>query len=300
MKVRILGADSMGVRSLATLIDCNGVLIGIDLGASLAPVRFGLPPHELEFRRLEETLDLIRRALAESQITVITHYHYDHYMRDEIELYFGKTLIVKDPHRDINFSQRIRSYRFLKKSGLIHKAKVELGDGRTFSIEKDLTIEVSPPVWHGETESAVGKVLMVKILCNDTVAIFASDTQGPVDDKALRTLLDWSESRVKFLIMGGPATYLEGLKIKKKASEKGLDNLFRLIETAKPETLIVDHHLLRDENYRTYLERHIQAASQHKVRLVTAAEHEGRPIEQLEAKRRELWRRDIEDLDSYS
>ncbi|MEM1927780.1 MAG: hypothetical protein QXS85_03475 [Acidilobaceae archaeon] len=279
----------MGVRSLATLVECRDIIIGVDLGAALAPVRFGLPPHILELKRLEEVLDSIRVALSESHLIIITHYHYDHYMKDHADLYAGKTLIVKNPQRDINFSQRMRSHRFLKKSGLIDKARVEFGDGRLFSIARDLTIEMSPPVWHGEAESVVGKVLMARIECEDEVAIFASDTQGPVDREALEILVKWSERRPRYLVIGGPATYLEGSKLSRGVAEKGLANLLYLIEKARPDYLIVDHHLLRDRSYRGYLAEHFRVAAMRGVSLLTAAEYEGRPVEQLEAWRRELW-----------
>ncbi|ESQ20708.1 MAG: hypothetical protein CISAcid_14700 [uncultured Acidilobus sp. CIS] len=95
--VSILAADSMGVRSLATVVNACGVRLGLDLGASLAPRRYGLPPHELELKALERALERAAEEVQASDAIVITHYHYDHYMRDRPELYSGKRLLRQGP-----------------------------------------------------------------------------------------------------------------------------------------------------------------------------------------------------------
>lgn len=289
--IRIIAADSMGVRSIATFVELCGITIGIDLGAAIAPRRYGLPPHPIEYRRLEEALDKIKSLIRESEIIVVTHYHYDHYVRGEPELYHGKKLVVKSIERDINWSQRFRGYMFLKKSGLLDKAKVIEGDGSTISIER-LTLEVSRPVWHGEPGSRVGKVLMVRLLCEDYNVVFTSDVQGPADPEAMDILRGWSKPRPNLLILGGPPTYSSGVLVSEEAVVRGLEGLERVIIDVRPEILVVDHHLLRDINYAKYIERHVKLARELGVKLVTAAEYEGRPLEQLEARRRELWGRE--------
>jgi len=286
---RILAADSMGVRSLATFIDICGVSVGLDLGAALAPRRYGLPPHPLEYKRLEEALDNARRFIRESDVIIVTHYHYDHYIRGEPELYYGKTLIVKSIERDINRSQRFRGYMFLKRSGLMDKARVLEGDGAKF-VFGDLVVELSKPVWHGEPGSKVGKVLMVRLLCEDYNIIFTSDVQGPADPEALAVLRSWSTPRPTMVILGGPPTYSAGILVSGDAVRRGLEGLERVIVDVRPEVLVVDHHLLRDISYSRYIERHVALARELNVNLVTAAEYEGKPVEQLEARRRELWR----------
>ncbi len=289
MKVRILASDSMGVRSLATVVEASGLVIGIDLGASLAPRRYGLPPHEVEWRRLEESRELALEWLRQSHIVVITHYHYDHYMRDHAEEYYGKTLLVKDPKRNINRSQAIRSYVFLKKMGVAERARVESADGRVFRFDEGLVIEFSPPVWHGAPGSRVGRVLMLRVISDEGVVVFTSDVQGPADPEALEILKAWSNPRPDLAILGGPPTYFAGFKVPVKDVRAGLEGLLRVIREVRPRTLVVDHHLLRDINYREHLEEHYKAAVEEGVRLLTAAEYMGRPVEQLEARRRELW-----------
>ncbi|MFN4045772.1 MAG: hypothetical protein ACK4H7_00330, partial [Acidilobaceae archaeon] len=230
--------------------------------------------------------DLVR----ESDIIVLTHYHYDHYLRNDPELYYNKTLIVKDYSRDINVSQRFRGYRFLVKTGLRDKARLLIGDNNMFKIG-GLAVELSKPVWHGEPGTKVGKVLMARIRCEGESLIFTSDVQGPADPEALTILEGWSTPRPSIAIVGGPPTYFSGTVVSVESVEMGLRGLAFFMRRVKPETLVVDHHLLRDLNYRTHIRDHEEIARELNIKLQTAAEYEGRAIEQLEARRRELWRR---------
>ncbi len=291
MRIRILAADSMGVRSLSVVVETEEGVIGIDLGASIAPRRYGLPPHPIELERLEYSLSIIRDWIAQSDIVTISHYHYDHYMREEPDLYRGKILIVKHPKRDINRSQAIRSYILLKKNRVEEIARQLLyGDNQTFEFGK-LKIIVSPPVWHGYPGSRVGRVIMFNIICCDESVIYASDVQGPADPEAVRTIIEWSKIiKPKVLIVGGPPTYFAGFKVPVKHVEAGLEGSLKLIEEVKPEILVLDHHLLRDLNYKEKIQEHTARAKDSGVKLVTAAEFMGRENEQLEALRRHLWK----------
>lgn len=288
VKARVIAADSMGVRSFAVVVEACGYKVGVDLGASLAPRRYGLPPHEVEVERLERALSEVRREILDSDIVVITHYHYDHYMRSEPDLYKGKILLVKHPRENINPSQRGRSARFLKSVEGKPKS-VEYADGRLFEFDGGLVIEFSRPVWHGEPGTKVGRVLMLRILCEGRSVVYTSDVQGPADPEALETLVEWSKPRPELLFLGGPPTYFAGFKVPVEAVEEGLRGMEEVIRRVRPRTLVYDHHILRDINYSERLERHYSLASGVGVRMVTAAEFMGRPVEQLEARRRELW-----------
>jgi len=59
MKVVPLGAESLGVRSMATYVEVAGRGILIDPGATLAPSRFGLPPADQEWQALRRVNDRI-------------------------------------------------------------------------------------------------------------------------------------------------------------------------------------------------------------------------------------------------
>ena len=290
MRVRILASDSMGVRSMATAVETSEGLILIDPGASLAPRRYGLPPHPVELEALERSLDVIRDAMREASIIVITHYHYDHYIRGEPELYKNRILLVKHPSRNINRSQALRSYRLLKDrgDGVESIAKeVVYADGQTYSFGR-VKIEFSPPVWHGYPGTRVGRVIMVRIVEEDDAFVFTSDVQGPADPEALRVLSGWVSPRPRIVYADGPPTYFAGFKVPRSHVEAGLEGMSIMAATVKPEILVVDHHLLRDLNYRESLKSLIEGDII--SRVVTAAELMGLEPNLLEARRRELWK----------
>ena len=59
MKVVPLAADSLGVRSMATYVECGATRILVDPGAALAPNRYGLPPADAEWDALKRANDRI-------------------------------------------------------------------------------------------------------------------------------------------------------------------------------------------------------------------------------------------------
>lgn len=289
VRVRILAADSMGVRSMATIVEAGGVKIAIDPGVSYAPRRYGLPPHPRELERLEEKKELIYRELVDTDIIIITHYHYDHYLyhEDEAEYYKNKILLIKDPRRSINVSQRIRAHRLLKKMGVESVAKdIHILDNNVYEIDKGLVIRGSPPVPHGPDGSKLGYIAMVLIKCCGERIVHASDVQGPISRKALEIIAEW---RPTILIISGPPTYFAGLKVEEEQVRQGLNNLSLLAEIA--DVLVADHHFARDLEYPSYLDQ----LRRINTRVLSAAEFMGLPVELLEAQRKLLWEKDPPD-----
>ena len=282
----------MGVRSLCVAVEtAAGTLVVIDPGASLAPRRYGLPPHPVEQARLEEVLNEIRRLVREAHAAVITHYHYDHYLyrSGEEEYYRGVRLYVKHPRSSINRSQALRAHRLLERQGVASLARVEYADGRSFELE-DVRLVFSPPVPHGRPGTPLGYVVMVLVEADGVRLVYGSDTQGPGSREALRWII---EAKPDIVIISGPPTYMEGGRVPREEVEASLRNLVELVQSLpRGSTLVVDHHALRDIGYREKLRDAYGAAAARGVRLVTAAEFMGRPIEQLEAMRRDLWRKE--------
>ncbi len=289
VRVRILAADSMGVRSMATIVEAGGVKIAVDPGVSYAPRRYGLPPHPRELERLEEKKELIYGELIDTDIIVITHYHYDHYLyhEDEAEYYKNKILLIKDPRHSINVSQRIRAHRLLKKMNIESIAKdIHILDNNVYEIDKGLIIRGSPPVPHGPDDSKLGYIAMVLIECCGERIVHASDVQGPISRKALEIIAEW---RPTILIISGPPTYFAGLKVEEEQVRQGLNNLSLLAEIA--DVLVADHHFARDLEYPSYLDQ----LRRINTRVLSAAEFMGLPVELLEAQRKLLWEKDPPD-----
>ncbi len=288
MKIKLIAFDSMGVRSMATVVETSDVKIFIDPGASLAPRRYGLPPHPLELEELSYRLDLIRRELEDSDIVVISHYHYDHYLyhSEDTDYYRGKILLVKNPERNINRSQRIRAYVFFKKNNVVEKARqIEYADGRTFKYG-DTVITFSEPVPHGDDGTPLGYVLMTLIVGDGERFVHTSDVQGPISNRALEILLQWKPSEI---VLCGPPTYFAGYKVPVEVVEKGLENMKKLVQEVKMRRLVVDHHFLRDIDYRSKMKDLLEIATDQSTIVETAAEYMGFNVRQLEAYRRDLW-----------
>ncbi|KSW12741.1 hypothetical protein CF15_05625 [Pyrodictium occultum] len=278
---------------MATVVEAGGVKIFIDPGVSYAPRRYGLPPHPLEIRRLEEIKERIYKELEDTDIVVITHYHYDHYLYrgEEAELYRGKVLLVKHPTRSINVSQRIRAHRLLKGNRVAELARqVIYLDGSTYRVDQGLEIRGSPPVPHGPDGTKLGYVVMVLVECCGYRFVHGSDVQGPISARAMEILQRWSPELV---FISGPPTYFEGYKVDEESVAQGLRHLEELARAAR-EAVVADHHFARDLEYPSYLEDIRSRGG----RVLSAAEFMGVEYEPFEALRRDLWRRSPEAADS--
>ncbi len=280
-----MGADSRGIRSMATFVEVSGIKVAFDPGVSFAPRRYGLPPHQLELERLEEVRSQIIRELEDSTHVVITHYHYDHYLYkpEDAEYYRGKILIVKHPTRDINVNQRIRAHRLLKKNKVEQLAReVIYADNNALELDKGVMLAFSKPVPHGPEGTPLGKLVMALLTWEGVGFAYASDVQGPLSSEALNILLSWRPSLV---YISGPPTYFEGYRVTSEQIQGAIDNLAKIAEVA--DTVIADHHMARDKRYPRILAE--LAARSRRARIVSAAEYMGYPMELLEAWRDELW-----------
>ena len=82
MKVIPLAADSLGVRSMATYVECGETRILIDPGASLGASRFNLPPADTEWDALKRANDRISAYATRATVVFVSHYHDDHFRSD--------------------------------------------------------------------------------------------------------------------------------------------------------------------------------------------------------------------------
>ncbi|MGB9683802.1 MAG: MBL fold metallo-hydrolase [Candidatus Bathyarchaeales archaeon] len=282
-KIAPLGFDSFGVRSMATFVETDDLKILIDPGVSLAPLRYGLEPHPLEWQRLDETWNVIKDYADESDVLVVTHYHYDHHDPDYPELYSGKTVFIKHPTQNINRSQKDRAAYFLEAiKGL--PRRLQIADGKSFQLGETL-LRFSKAVCHG-TNPRLGYVTETCIKSDNEKFLHTSDVEGPSLEDQIAFIL---EEKPNVLFVDGPMTYMLGYRYSFKSLEISNANLIRAIRETNLHTLVVDHHFLRDLNYKMRIKPVYEEAQRHDVKVVTAAEFSGRKIEMLEALRKELY-----------
>jgi hypothetical protein len=282
-KIIPLAFDSFGVRSMATFVETSDLKILIDPGVSLAPLRYGLEPHPLELKRLDETWEIIKKYAEHSDVLIVTHYHYDHHDPNHPELYKNKTVFVKHPTENINKSQRGRAALFLEAiKGL--PRKIEISDGKIFQLGKT-RITFSKAVCHG-TNPRLGYVTEVSIKSNSEKFLHTSDVEGPSLDDQIQFIL---QEKPDVLFVDGPMTYMLGYRYSYKSLEISNENLVKAVKEADLQTLVLDHHFLRDLKYKMRIKRVYDAAKESNVEVLTAAEFCGRKIEMLEALRKELY-----------
>ncbi len=297
IKVTPLAAESFGVRSMCTLVETPDVNMLLDGGISLAPYRFSLPPHPLEFQTIASLRKTIAEASEKATVTTISHYHFDHHtpsFEDWVvnwtedgetarQIYQDKTVLAKNPKENINASQRQRAWMFGKTGGK-HAKVVEAADGKTFNFGKTC-LRFSEAVAHGSEDSMLGWVLMATVEHEEERFMFAPDVQGPMANHTLQLILD---EKPFAIMLGGPPLYLGGFRVELAQLDQGLRNLERIVEAVP--TVILEHHALRDESWRSKMDMVFQKASQIDHHILTAAEYSGKENLFLESKRKQLYR----------
>ena len=285
MKIKPLAFDSMGVRAMATYVETDHNIL-IDPGAALAPNRYSLPPHPLELAKLKELSGNIEEYMAESDILVISHYHYDHYFPYDSNLYRFKILLLKDHKNNINHSQRDRSQKFLYLLDHLPK-RIEASDGREFKFN-ETEIKFSPPMHHGAINSKLGFVVMTSISYENEKLIHASDVQGPDVDETAEWII--AENPDTLIISGYPTLFI-GRMLPQEGLIKSNENLIKIMNETKVKTIILDHHLVRDLNYGDKIKDVLSEAEKSGRKIMTAAEFSGMENAFLEARRKELYGR---------
>lgn len=279
MKVVPLGAESLGVRSMATYVEAAGRRILIDPGATLAPSRFGLPPANEEWEALRRTNDRISAYAARAEMIFVSHYHEDHFRSDPVT-YAGRTVLVKDPRRMVQGLQARRAAELWK----VLQAGARVSVAEDYSERTmDLILEVSPPLPHGLEGTSLGYVVALTVAepAERQRFVFASDVQGPLSPVAAAYIV---RQRPTLLYLAGPPSYVER-EVGAAVIERGVDHLMRIVETTGCR-VIMDHHALRDAAWRERFQRLWDTG-----RVTTAAGYLGIAEAALETRRAELWGR---------
>jgi predicted metallo-beta-lactamase superfamily hydrolase len=288
VKVLPIAFDSFGVRSMSTYLQVGNLHMLIDPGVALGPTRYGMGPTQAEFQALEYARILIMELCKRAGVVAVTHYHYDHHpFPEDSEMYqacfSGKTVFAKDRKQNINFSGKKRGKVF-EDNALPLVKKLEWADGREAEVG-GVKLSFSPAVWHGDVGSKVGTVVMVCAEVGGKSVLFGSDAQSLADPAAL----DWVlKKNPDFMILDGYPTLFVGWKMSQKAFEASKENLKKAISETQADQIILDHHLLRDINYKEKISDIIELAERKGKKLMSAAEFLGLENFFLEAWRKEI------------
>jgi predicted metallo-beta-lactamase superfamily hydrolase len=282
---------------MCTYVETPDTRILLDAGVSLCPNRFGLPPHPKEFEAIIECRRKIAQAADKAEVVTISHYHYDHHTpsfedwlvnwtdagQTARQIYENKTVLAKNPREQINYSQRERAWMFSKTGGKYAKT-TENADGKTFTFGAT-SLRFSEPVFHGPESSQLGWVLMTTVASHDEKFLFAPDVQGPMSASTLQTIIN---ENPQLLMIGGPPLYLSQLKVGQNELQAGLKNLGEIAR--KIPNVIVDHHILRDENWQENTINILYDSYKSGSTFLTAAEFLGKRTVLLEASRKRLFK----------
>ena len=280
MKVVPLGAESLGVRSMATYVEVAGRGILIDPGATLAPSRFGLPPADEEWQALRRVNDRISAYALRAESIFVSHYHEDHFRSDPVS-YAGRRVLLKDPRRMVQGLQSRRAAELWKT--LQAAARVAVADD--FSERgPDLVLEASPPLPHGLEGTPLGYVVALTIVdpAERERFVFASDVQGPLSPVAAAYI---ARQRPTLLYLAGPPSYVER-DVGAAVIDRGIDHVLRIVDRTGCR-VIMDHHALRDVRWEERFARVWETG-----RVTTAAGHLGVDNAALESRRAQLWGRE--------
>lgn len=269
--------DSFGIKSMCVKVETKDCSITIDPGIAGEVGSFPLPSY-VKAKLYMEYKGKIKKSTDNSDVVIITHYHYDHHICEKDErLYKDKLLLIKDPENSINKSQSRRSANFLEKiKGL--PRRIRIADGKEFKIGKT-RISFSKALWHGVRGTNLGYVIMAKVTDGGEKLLYSSDVDGPVlkgpTDKIIKESPD-------VLILDGPPTYLLGFIMAYYNLARSIINITRILEECNFRLMVLDHHLVRDYRYPDLLFEVYKKASELGKNVKTAAEVLGRRTKVLE------------------
>ena len=363
--------DSMGAKSSCTLVETPDTKVLIDPGIAVMQPSF--PASDTQKSEWEKKgRKAIKKAASKADVLTISHYHYDHYMPEDIEIYRGKLVLAKNPNEYINDSQRKRAEHFyaklFRKYGKIYLEKfldfknerkgngsisqftdkanarglelvekkgkypnpmknlplssnmkfgdyddrrkellkkgyksfgrrvenwkekpaipeakfnqleLRFADGKSFSFGKT-KIRITDALFHGIEFSRVGWAFSTVIEHGKKKLLHSSDLSGPIVEDYAKWIIDENPD---ILVMDGPMTYMYGYLLNKTNLKRALDNMVKIVKETDTETIIYDHHLTREKNFKKHTKRVRKAARETGKEILTAAEYLGQKTKILE------------------
>ncbi|MGD8389778.1 MAG: hypothetical protein PVG49_21710 [Desulfobacteraceae bacterium] len=279
-RLEILGAESMGVRSLCCSVALPDRHILIDPGVALGFRRYGLLPHPVQVAAGSRVRDRIVEALTQATDVVFSHFHGDHVPLAEAnpyqlaigELPAGFSGLrgwsLSDKGLSPDMTQRFRDLADLLGPNL------QVAEGR-----EEGPLSFSQAVPHGVLGTGLGSVMMTRVEMGNRVFVHASDIQL-LHEPTVEQVIHWQPD---IMLAGGPPLYLD--RLDRKDRDRAWRCALRL--ALNVEEVILDHHLMRSQEGTVWLDMLSEKAGK---RVYCAADFMGRPRQLLEAGRVQLYK----------
>ncbi|MCF7935376.1 MAG: hypothetical protein K9L28_03395, partial [Synergistales bacterium] len=262
------------------VVETGAGTVLLDPGIALGYRRYGLLPHPAQVGVCERRRERIVEAFRQAAHVVFSHFHGDHVPLSDANpfqlhiqtvgaLLAGPTVWMCSAPGGLSDRSLFRRNVILQRAPHARSA-VGIAEG---------VFRFSPPVPYGEPDSRTGSVVMTALRTEAGIFVHASDIQF-LSDEALAELLALEPEAV---LASGPPLYLDVLNREARA---GAWRRLQRVAAGVP-LLILDHHLLRSREGAQWVER---LDAQAWGRVVTAAAFMGKPLQQLEARRKMLYR----------
>jgi len=277
--LEIVGAESLGVRSLCCAVELEDHRILIDPGLALGYFRHGQYPHPVQVAIGERVRRRILTLMEQATDVIFSHFHGDHVPLTHANPF--QLSLLKLPQRFHGLHAWSKGAD--EEKGEMHRRFCDLqeffGDKFTLSEGRSVgPLSFSQAVPHGRSGSKLGKVMMTRIDTGSGVFVHASDIQL-LNGEAVEVILQWQPDIV---LAAGPPLYLERLEESALADAWG--NALRLAK--RVNTLILDHHLMRSQAGEAWLGELSQTADR---QVYCAADFMKHPRLLLEAWRDRLY-----------
>lgn len=277
--IEIIGTESLGVRGLCCRLTTAERQIVIDPGVALGYKRHGLLPHPRQVAQGEVVQRRIISALKGASDVVFSHFHGDHIPLREANPY--QLALQQLPE---NF-KTLRAWS-LDPSGSGDKIRQRANDlaeclGPNLQSAENSShgsLSFSPAMPHGVKGSKLGTVMMTRVDLGGKAFVHASDIQL-LDRTCVEFIIAW---QADIVLAAGPPLYLERLNAGLRAA--AWKNALLLANGV--ESLILDHHLMRDQQGVEWLDALSATAGK---QVYCAADFMNRPRLLLEAQRSKLY-----------
>lgn len=278
MELEIIGAESLGVRSLCCLIALPDRRVVIDPGVALGYRRHGLLPHPLQVAAGHKVRERILSVLDDATDVVFSHFHGDHVPLADANPYqlsiealpsrFGELQCWSKSDEDLS---AVMSKRFGDLAELLGES-MQVAEGRS---EGPLSFSRAVP--HGARDNR-GTLMMTRIEMGDGVFVHASDIQL-LDDATVDSVISWQPDIV---LAAGPPLYLD--RLSEAEVERAWNNAVRLAQSI--DVVILEHHLMRSAEGAIWLDKLADTVGR---KVYCAADFMGQPRRFLEAERAQLY-----------